>query len=96
MTATDRLDEIANGFQAAKILLAAAELRLFDLLRGPGAPVEEIADQIESNESKEYLDLLSILGSRGYRVGFRWGTSTTTGASSEGLPSLRAWSPVLS
>jgi len=45
MTATNRLDEIANGFQATKILFAAAELRLFDLVRGPGAPVEEIADQ---------------------------------------------------
>ncbi len=43
MTQTTRLDDISNGFQAAKILLAAAELRLFDLLHGAGAPVEEIA-----------------------------------------------------
>lgn len=39
----DRLDEISNGFQAAKVVLAAAELRLFDLLRSPGATVEELA-----------------------------------------------------
>jgi SAM-dependent methyltransferase len=45
MTVMNRLDEISNGFQAAKILLAAAELRLFDLLQSPGAPLQEIADQ---------------------------------------------------
>jgi SAM-dependent methyltransferase len=39
----NRLDEISNGFQAAKVLLAAAELRLFDVLQGPGATVDEIA-----------------------------------------------------
>ena len=39
----ERLDEIASGFQAAKVLFAAAELRLFDLLREPGASAEEIA-----------------------------------------------------
>ncbi len=45
MTATSRLDEISNGFQAAKIRLAAAELRLFDLLQGRGAALEEIAER---------------------------------------------------
>jgi SAM-dependent methyltransferase len=45
MTASNRLDEISNGFQAAKILLVAAELRLFDLLRGDGASVEKAAEQ---------------------------------------------------
>jgi SAM-dependent methyltransferase len=46
MSVTSRLDEIANGFQAAKVLLAAAELRLFDLLREPGAAVTEVAERI--------------------------------------------------
>ena len=43
MTATNRLDEISNGFQAAKVLLAAAQLGLFDLIQGPGATVETLA-----------------------------------------------------
>jgi SAM-dependent methyltransferase len=37
------LEQIASGFMEAKVLLAAAELRLFDALRGKGATAEEAA-----------------------------------------------------
>lgn len=39
----DRLDQISNGFMEAKVLLAGAELGLFDRLSGDGATAAEAA-----------------------------------------------------
>ncbi len=41
----DDLDRIATGFQEAKILLAAADLRVFDLLKGGGATIETMLER---------------------------------------------------
>ncbi len=42
MTKLEQLEKIANGFMQAKILLAAAELRVFERLRAPGATAEAL------------------------------------------------------
>lgn len=42
----DLIERISNGFLEAKILLAAAELRLFDLLGGGGKTAPEVAEWI--------------------------------------------------
>ncbi len=42
----DRLEQISNGFMEAKILLAAAELSLFDHLAGSGASAADVAASI--------------------------------------------------
>lgn len=39
----DRLNRIANGYVEAKILLAAAELRIFDMLTGDGATAADVS-----------------------------------------------------
>lgn len=42
----EALDRIANGFMQAKILLTAAELRVFSLLAGEGASASELAASV--------------------------------------------------
>jgi len=42
----DKLEQIVNGFTEAKILLAAAELKIFDHLRTPGATAAEVSEKI--------------------------------------------------
>jgi len=45
----ERLEKIANGFIEAKILLAAAELRVFDLLVGGGKSAEEVRQALDGD-----------------------------------------------
>ncbi len=60
----DRLEQISNGFMQAKVLLAAAELRLFDRLKGKGATVAEIAagSGWDSRGLEILLDALTAMG----------------------------------
>ena len=48
--ARSRLETIARGFIEAKILLAAAELRLFDRLRAPGTTARDVAAALGGDE----------------------------------------------
>jgi ubiquinone/menaquinone biosynthesis C-methylase UbiE len=48
--ATDRLERIASGFMEAKILLTAAELRVFEALEGGGATAPILARHLGTTE----------------------------------------------
>lgn len=60
----DRLREIANGFQHAKILLAGAQLRVFDQLRGSGRTAQAVASllQLDLRGTEILLDALAGIG----------------------------------
>lgn len=60
----ERLHEISNGFIQAKIMLAAAELRLFDAVMGEGATAEEAARRIDGQVrgTEILLDALTAMG----------------------------------
>ncbi|MCU0224753.1 MAG: acetylserotonin O-methyltransferase [Acidobacteria bacterium] len=62
--AVDRLEQLATAFMEAKILLAAAELRLFDQLRGAGATAAEAAAALgaRTRPVEVLLDALAALG----------------------------------
>lgn len=68
--AVDRLRQIAVGFQQAKILLAAAELRIFDQFRSP-ATADEVAAAIGGGPRavEILLDALTSMGLLGKRDG---------------------------
>jgi len=56
----ERLNEIANGYVRAKILLAAAELRIFDVLAGEGATAEDVL-QVTGGQRRGLEILLNAL-----------------------------------
>jgi hypothetical protein len=60
----DRLERIGTGFMEAKILLAAAELRLFDRLSGRGATAAEAAASLGAGMRavEMLLDALTAMG----------------------------------
>jgi SAM-dependent methyltransferase len=60
----DRLEQISTGFMEAKILLAAAELRLFDRLSGGGATAAEAAGSLGApvRPIEMILDALAAMG----------------------------------
>lgn len=60
----DRLEEIANGFMEAKILLAAAQLSLFDHLAGGPRTAAEVARAIGASPrpAEMLLDALVAIG----------------------------------
>ena len=60
----DRLEQISSGFMEAKVLLAAAELRLFDRLAGGGATAAEAALSLDApvRPIEMILDALTAMG----------------------------------
>jgi SAM-dependent methyltransferase len=58
----ERLDRIASGFMEAKVLLAAAELRVFDLLKGAGATSEDLARRIGGDRRGIEILLDALVG----------------------------------
>lgn len=60
----DDLDRIAIGFQESKILLAAAELRVFDLLKGEGASLPALLAKTgwDPRGARILLDALVAIG----------------------------------
>ena len=62
--AVDRLEQIGTGFMEAKILLAAAELRLFDRLAEHGATSAEVAAVLGAGTRpvEMLLDALTAMG----------------------------------
>ena len=60
----DRLRDIANGFQHAKILLAGAQLRVFDHVRGGGRTARALASwlHLDPRGTEILLDALTAIG----------------------------------
>ncbi len=60
----ESLMQLAGGFQAAKILMAACELDLFDHLCYPGKPAADIAVDLglDSRAAAIFMDALTALG----------------------------------
>ncbi len=61
---TDRLEQLGTAFMEAKVLLAAAELRLFDRLQAPGATAAETAAALgaATRPVEMLLDALAAMG----------------------------------
>ena len=62
--AAERINQVASGFMEAKILLAAAELSLFEALRGSGATAAAVARTIggTTRGAEILLDALTSIG----------------------------------
>lgn len=60
----NRLEPLVAGFMSAKVLLAAAELRVFDVLEPEGAARDHVADRIGGapRPTEILLDALAALG----------------------------------